>query len=128
MVSGFNIFLLRQFFLGIPSELEQSAMIDGMSYFGIYLKIVMPLSKPILFTQGTFSFLWAWSNYLWPLVINSDEKYWVLTTGISSFSTQWTTDWNMVLTGTMVSIIPTIILFAVFQTHLIEGVKLSGMK
>ena len=128
MTSGFGIFLLRQFYLGIPKELEEAAKIDGMSYLGIYFSVIIPLSKPILMASAMFAFLGAWNSYLWPLVVNSREDYWVITTGIASFFTDRTVDWNMIFAGAAVSIIPTIILFALFQRQLIEGVKLSGIK
>lgn len=128
MTTGFGIFLLRQFYLGIPKELEEAAKIDGLSYFGVYVNIIIPLSKPILLALALTAFLNAWNNYLWPLIINSKEEVWVITTGIANFSNDRTSDWNMILTGAMVSVIPTTILFAFFQKQLIEGVKLSGIK
>jgi len=128
MASGFGIFLLRQFYLGIPTEMEDAAKIDGMSYLGIYFYIILPLSKPILMASAMFAFLGAWNSYLWPLVVNSREEYWVITTGIASFFTDRTIEWNMIFAGAAVSVIPTVILFALFQRQLIEGVKMSGIK
>jgi len=128
MASGFGIFLLRQFFLGIPQELEDAAKIDGLSYFGIYLKVALPLSKPILFTLMLTSFLTAWNQYLWPLIVNNRDELRVITTGIARFSNDRDINWNMIMTGATVSIVPTIILFALLQKQLVDGVKLTGMK
>ena len=129
MASGFGIFLLRQFYLGIPTDLEDAAKIDGMSYQGIFFFIIVPLSKPIILTAAVLSFLGAWNNYLWPLIINSKREVWVLTTGIANFvSEQRIIDWNMILTGSSVCVFPLAIMFAIFQRQLIEGVKLSGIK
>lgn len=128
MASGFGIFLLRQFYLGIPSDLEDAAKIDGLSYLGIYKNIVLPLSRPILLALALFAFLGAWNNYLWPVVVNTSPKLWLITTGIANFSSDRRTDWNMIMTGASVSMIPTMILFAFFQKQLVEGIKMTGLK
>lgn len=128
LAGGFGIFMLRQFYMGIPRDMEEAARIDGLSYFGIYWKIILPLSKPIMLTMGLFAFLACWNSYLWPLIVNTGEEYWTITTGIASFASDKNTDWNMILTGATVSMIPTAILFAVFQKQLVEGIKFSGMK
>lgn len=128
IAGGFGIFMMRQFFMNIPRELEDAAKIDGLSYFGIFIHIIVPLSKPIFLSLGLFSFLACWNSYLWPLIANNEEEYWVLSTGIASFAADRNTDWNMILTGATVSMIPTGILFAFFQKKLVDGVKLSGMK
>ena len=128
MASGFGIFMLRQFFLDIPKDLEEAALIDGMSYPGIFLKVILPLSKPILLSQGMFAFLGAWNSYLWPLIATMDEKLWVISVGIASFRDSRNVDWNAILTGATASMIPTAIMFAIFQKQLVEGIKTSGMK
>ena len=128
LAGGFGIFLLRQFYLSIPVELEDAAKIDGLSYFGIYRKIIIPLSKPIMLSLGLFAFLSCWNSYLWPLIVNTDEEYWVISTGIASFSSARNTDWNMILAGAVISMAPTAILFAFFQRYFVEGIKVSGIK
>ena len=128
MASGFGIFLLRQFFLGIPGELEDAAKIDGLSFLGIYCHIVLPLSKPIFLTLLLTSFLSSWNQYLWPLIVNSKEALWVITTGMANFTSDRQVNWNMLMTGATVSVLPSVILFAVFQRQLVDGVKLSGLK
>lgn len=128
LAGGFGIFMLRQFYMGIPRDLEEAARIDGLSFFGVYWHVILPLSKPIMLTMGLFAFLSCWNSYLWPLIVNTGEEFWVIATGISSFAADRNTDWNMILTGATVSMIPTAILFALFQKSLIEGVKFSGIK
>ena len=128
LAGGFGIFMLRQFYMGIPRDLEEAARIDGLSFMGIYWRVILPLSKPIMLTMGLFAFLSCWNSYLWPLIVNTGEEFWVITTGISSFAADRNTDWNMILTGATISMIPTAILFALFQKSLIQGVKFSGMK
>lgn len=128
LVSSFGIFLLRQFYIGIPRELEEAAKIDGLSYYGIYTSIVLPLSKPIFYALAIFSFLGSWNNYLWPLIVNSSEKNWVLTTGIASFSQEHSIQWNSIMAAAVVSVIPTLIIFAIFQKQLVEGIKMTGFK
>lgn len=128
LAGAFGIFMLRQFYLSIPTDLEDAAKIDGLSYFGIYLRVIIPLSKSVMLSLGLFAFLACWNSYLWPLIVNTSEEYWVLSTGIASFSSARNTDWNMILTGATVSMIPTAILFAFFQRSLVEGVKVTGIK
>lgn len=128
LFTGFGIFLLRQFYMGIPRELEEAGEIDGLSLFGIYFRVVLPLSKPILYALAIFVFLANWNNYLWPLIVISSEENWVLTQGIASFASEHTVEWNLIMAGTTVGIIPTILLFAVFQKQLVEGIKMTGMK
>lgn len=128
LVTPFGIFLLRQFYMGIPRELEEAGKMDGLSYFGIYFKIILPLSKPILSALGIFTFLGCWNNYLWPLIVNSSKENWVITTGIASFATEYSVEWNLIMAGTTVAMIPTILLFILFQKQLVEGIKMTGIK
>lgn len=128
LVVPFGVFLLRQFYMGIPKELEEAGKIDGLSLYGIYWRIILPLSKPILGALAIFTFLTAWNNYLWPMIVNSSESNWVITTGIASFSQEYSSQWNLIMAGTTAGIIPTIILFVFFQKQLVEGIKMTGIK
>lgn len=128
MSGAYGVFMLRQFYMGIPHELEEAARIDGLSFWGIYRKIILPLSKPIMFTLGVFGFMGNWNNYLWPTIVNSDKEVFVISQGLASFSSYYTTDWNAVLAGSAVSTIPLIIIFIFFQRQLVEGIKLNGLK
>lgn len=128
MATGYGIFMLRQFYLGIPRELEDAGMIDGLSYFGNYCRIVIPLSKPIMLALGLFTFIGCWNNLLWPLIVNTKQRWWVITVGLKSFENNRSTDWNAVLTGAAVSMLPIGVLFIFFQKHLVEGIKMTGLK
>jgi len=128
MASGYGVFMLKQFYSTIPKDLEEAGFVDGLSYFGIYRYIILPLSKPIILALGLFTFIGCWNNMLWPLIVNTRERWWVITVGLKAFTNNRATDWNGVLTGAAVSMLPIAVLFAIFQKHLVEGIKMSGMK
>ncbi len=127
-VSAFGIFLLRQFFLNIPAELENAALIDGCSRWGILWKILVPLSKPALITLGLFTFMGAWNAFEWPLVVLSNENLYPLTVGLALFRDQNTQDWPRILAAGVMGSFPLIALFYAAQKFLTEGISLSGMK
>lgn len=128
MATGYGVFMLRQFYLGIPSDLEDAAAIDGIGYFGRYIHVIIPLSKPIMLALGLFTFIGCWNNLLWPLIVNTNKRWWVITVGLKAFQNNRYTDWNAVLTGAAISMIPIAVLFGFFQRYLVEGIKMSGMK
>ena len=125
---AFGIFLLRQFFLNIPEDLESAARIDGCGRWGILWRILVPLSKPALITLGLFSFMGAWNAFEWPLVVLSNEEYYPLTVGLSLFRDQNTQDWPRVLAASVMGSFPLICLFYAVQRFLVGGISLSGMK
>lgn len=127
--SAFYIFLLRQFFLSLPTELDDAAKIDGASLFHIYARIMMPLSKPALATVGIFSFFAHWNSFLAPLIyLNTSEKY-TLPVGLRLYlSTLSNSHWNYLMAATVVAIIPPLVLFFVSQRFFIEGAVLTGLK
>ena len=125
---AFGIFLLRQFFLNIPRELEHAAELDGCSRWGILWHVVLPLSRPALITLGLFTFLGAWNSFEWPLVVLSNEDYYPLTVGLALFRDQNTQDWPRVLAATVMGTIPLVILFYAAQRFIVGGISLSGMK
>ncbi len=126
--NAYGIFLFHQFFLGIPKELEESAKIDGASYFGVFWRIVLPLSKPIAVTLAVAFFLANWNNYLWPLIVAQDRELWLVQIAIANFKSAQAVEWNLVLAASCVSALPIIILFFVFQKQITEGVKTAGIK
>lgn len=124
----FGVFLVRQFYTQIPDELCEAARIDGLSEYGIYAKIMMPLSKPVIATLVIFSFVNAWNDYLGPLIyINSDNKK-VIQTGLKLFITTFSADYSMIMTGCVISIIPIFFVFIFAQKYFIEGIATSGLK
>jgi len=126
--NAFGIFLLRQFYLGIPGELEEAAILDGAGYWRVYANIILPLSRPILAALAVFFFLANWNSFLWPLTITSDPDLWVVQTGIASFQQQYASAQNYIMAASVVVAMPTMLLFVIFQRQLVESIKTSGFK
>jgi multiple sugar transport system permease protein len=126
--NAFGIFLLRQFYLGIPVDLQEAAIIDGASYWGIYWNIMLPLSRPILSALAVFFFLVNWNAFLWPLTITTNQDLWLVQLGIASFQGQYSAAWNYIMAASVVVAMPTLILFFVFQRQLVESIKTTGIK
>jgi len=128
MVSAFGIFLMRQFFMSLPVELEEAARVDGLGRFGIYWRIALPLSKPALATLGILQFQGNWDSFLMPSFIASSDKMLTLPVGLQHYSFQFTTYWPQVMAGSMIVIIPILIIYIFAQRFFIEGVSSSGVK
>jgi multiple sugar transport system permease protein len=126
--SAYGTFLLRQFFMTIPAELEDAAKIDGCSYWRIYWNIMLPLSKPALATLGIFVFMWSWNNFLWPLMIVNTLEMNTLPIGLSYFLGQYTIYWNLLMAGTTIALIPVLLAFFLAQRYFVEGITLTGLK
>lgn len=125
---AFNIFLMRQFFRTIPEELADAARIDGCSEFGIYWRIMLPLSNPALITVGIFTFLAAWNDLLGPLIYLRNPELFTVAVGLSSFRSVLDASWHYQLAVATAVIIPVVLLFFVAQRYFIQGVVLSGLK
>ncbi|NOY82329.1 MAG: carbohydrate ABC transporter permease [Kiritimatiellaeota bacterium] len=125
---AFGIFLLRQFFLNIPIELEHAARIDGCGSWGILWHVIVPLSKPALITLGLFTFMGAWNMFEWPLIVLSNQDYYPLTVGLSLFRSETRADWPRIFAASVMGSFPLILLFLAAQKHLVGGISLSGMK
>lgn len=125
---AYGVFLIRQFMLSIPNDLMESAKIDGCGYIRTFTKIVVPLSKPILFTLATTIFLSSWNNYTWPLIAIQDRNLQFLQVYVAGFFQENVTKWELIFSSLCLSTIPTIILFFISQKFLVEGIKLSGIK
>ena len=126
--SAFDIFLFRQFFKGIPDAITDAARIDGASEFQIFYRIVLPLSKPVLATITIFTFLWAWNDFLGPLLYLNNPEHFTLALGLQDFQGQRNVAWNLLMAAATVFTLPVIILFFFAQRTFIEGIKLSGVK
>lgn len=124
--SAFNIFLLRQFYITIPNELSEAAQIDGASHIYIWRKIMLPIAKPALATIAVFSFNGAWNDFLGPLLYLNDEKLYTLQIGLQIFKGQVATQWNYMMAGSLLVLLPVIILFFLFQRYFIEGMNLNA--
>jgi putative chitobiose transport system permease protein len=124
--NGFAVFLLRQFFLGIPSELADAARIDGLGWFGIFFKIYLPLSRPALISAGLILFVFQWQAFLWPLLIAPDPDYKVAAVAIADFAGEFLTDFGAMFAGAVfVCLVPLIVLL-VFQRYFTSSIAASG--
>ena len=128
--TAYGTFLMRQFFISIPKDLEEAAMLDGASRFRILWQIFVPLSRPAIATLAIFSFLYAWNSFLWPLLIinEANEANHVLTLSLIKLSNIAADRPNIVLTGAAIAILPPMIIFVLAQRYFIEGLSSSGMK
>ena len=126
--NAFGIFLLRQFYLGVPREVEEAAIMDGAGYWRIYWSVVLPMSRPILAALAILFFLANWNAFLWPLTIISDPKLWVVQVAIASFQGQYSAAWNAIMAASTVVALPTLLLFFVFQRQIMDSIKTSGLK
>jgi len=125
---AFGVFLLHQFFKSIPKEYEEAAAIDGCSKWGIYWRIILPMSKPALATLGIFVFVGSWNDFLNPLVfLDSVDKY-TLPVGIALFQTSYVIEYGITLAASAIATLPVLIIFLLFQKHIIEGISLTGLK
>ena len=128
LFTAYGTFLMRQFFLGIPKELEEAALMDGASRFTILWKIFVPLSKPAIATQFTISFLYAWNSFIWPLIVIQSKSNYVVTQGLADIQGGYHANPPLVLAGATLVIIPTVIVFLFAQKHFIQGISTTGMK
>ena len=123
----FGVFLLRQFFLGVPKDLEEAALIDGAGRFRIYWQIILPLSKSALIALGILVFLGTWNDLFWPLIVLNRLEMRTLTVGLTVLQGTYTQEQGLVMAGTVVASVPVLILYAIFQRRIVQGVMLTGM-
>ncbi len=131
LMSPFAIFFLRQFFLGINREVEEAAKIDGTSLFGIFWRIILPLSGPPLITLAILTFIGTWNEYLWPLLIGPNDEMRVLTVALGVFRSQTpqgAPDWSGLMAGAILSILPSVLLFIAFGRRAVNSIQFSGYK
>lgn len=126
--NAFGIFLLRQYYLSMPREIEEAAVIDGAGYWRIYWSVILPLSKPILSALAILFFLANWNAFLWPLTVASDQNLWVVQVGIVNFKSEYSAAWNYMMAASTIVAIPTLVLFLVFQRQIMDSIKTSGLK
>lgn len=126
--TAYGTFLLRQFFLTLPEDLEDAARIDGSSEFGIYWRIALPLSGPALATLAIFSFQATFNDFVWPLVVTRSDEMKTIQVGLAQFRREGTTDWTLLMAGTMIATIPILIVFILGQRYFTQGIALTGIK
>jgi multiple sugar transport system permease protein len=125
---AFGVFLLRQFFQSVPDDLLDAARVDGSGEFGIFSKVVLPLAKPALTTLAIFAFQGFWNDFLWPLVITSDDRYRTIQLGLTVFRQRFTTDWGPLLAGVAIATLPMIVVFISAQRYFVSGIAMTGLK
>jgi multiple sugar transport system permease protein len=126
--TAYGTFMLRQFFLTLPKELEDAAKIDGCSYLGIFWRIILPLSKPALATLTTFTFMGNWMSFMWPLIVLNSEQKFTLPIGLAYFKSVYGTDYTLLMAASVMMILPILIVFIFNQRFFVEGIKLTGIK
>lgn len=128
VASAFGVFLLKQAVEGVPRELDEAATLDGAGHLRIFTLIVLPLIRPALATVAVFAFMGSWNSFLWPLVVIRSPEFMTLPLGLSTLQGQFTTRWDVVMAGSVVSIIPIAIVYLLAQRHIIAGVATTGIK
>jgi putative chitobiose transport system permease protein len=128
LASAFGIFLLRQAFLAVPKELEESARIDGCTELGIWWHIMIPAIRPALVTLGIFVFIGSWSDFLWPLLVLDRPEYYTLPLGVANLAGTFSLDWRLVAAGSIISIIPVLGLFLLLQKYIVPTEAATGVK
>ncbi|MEH2254684.1 carbohydrate ABC transporter permease [Nostoc sp.] len=128
MVNATFIFMMRQFFVNFPKELEEAAQLDGLNTFGIFRHIVLPLAKPALAAQAVFVFMGSWNNFLLPIVILFDPEMFTLPLGLNTFKGQYISYWNYIMAASMVFTLPALSIYAFFNRYFIQSVTFTGGK
>ena len=129
LVSPFGVFLMRQFFQGLPDDLMDAGRVDGTSELGIFARIMLPLTRPALATLGILTFLGSWNNFLWPLVIAQTEDKYTLPVALALYSTgQNAQNFGLLMAGAVVVVVPVLVMFLVFQRHVTKGIAITGLK
>ncbi|MGM0838675.1 MAG: carbohydrate ABC transporter permease [Bacillota bacterium] len=128
MINATFIFMMRQFFINFPKELEEAAEMDGLSRFGTFFKIVLPLAKPALAAQAIFVFMGFWNDFMRPLIILSDPAMFTLPLGLNTFKGQFISYWNYIMAASMVFTLPVLIIYAFFNRYFIKGISFTGGK
>ncbi|WP_017436234.1 carbohydrate ABC transporter permease [Saccharococcus caldoxylosilyticus] len=128
MINATFIFMMRQFFINFPKELEEAAALDGLSRLGIFFRIVLPLARPALAAQAIFVFMGSWNDFMRPLIILSDPQLFTLPLGLSSFKDQYISYWNYIMAASMVFTLPVLVIYAFFNRYFIKGISFTGGK
>jgi multiple sugar transport system permease protein len=128
IASAFGVFLLRQAVAGVPAELDEAATLDGAGHLRIFTLIVLPLIRPTLATVAVFAFMSSWNSFLWPLVVIRSPEFMTLPLGLSTLHGQFTTQWDVVMAGSVLSIVPIALVYLLAQRHIIAGIAHTGIK
>ncbi|HEY3437723.1 MAG TPA: carbohydrate ABC transporter permease [Actinotalea sp.] len=126
--SAFGTFLLRQFFMQLPADLDSAARLDGCNPFQVWWKVMLPLARNGMLALGILTAIWSWNDLLWPLVVNNDPEKMTLSAGLSTLQGQFLTNFPVLMAGSFLASIPMIVLFVMFQKNMLEGIASSGIK
>jgi multiple sugar transport system permease protein len=127
-IAAVSVFLMRQYFLSIPRDLEEAAKIDGAGFFTTFLRVMLPLATPAIAAVAILQFQGAWNSFFWPLILLSDRQNWTLPLGLTVFQDQFTTYWPSLMAVSLLATIPILILFIFFQRYFVEGIAAAGVK
>lgn len=128
LFSAFGTFLMRQFFMSLPQELEEAARLDGCTHFGIFWRVMLPLVKPGLTSLAIITLRLAWNDLMWPMVVNTSAKKMTLSAILANLTGQYGTQYPTLMAGSLMAVLPLVIVFALFQKQFIEGIALTGTK
>ncbi|MGW2144033.1 carbohydrate ABC transporter permease [Nonomuraea bangladeshensis] len=128
LASAFGVFLMRQFFLSLPRELEEAATIDGCGRVGVFVRVVLPLARPALATLVVFTLLGSWNDLIWPLIAISSEEHYTLQLGLATFAGARHTEWSALMAGNVVAVLPLVAAFVLAQRHFVATMSFSGLK
>lgn len=128
MMSGFGVFLMKQFFETVPDDYIHAARIDGLNEFAIWWKVAMPMVSPALSALAIFTFLGNWTAFLWPMIVSNDTNLYTVPVGLASFTGEFITDWELIMAGASIATIPTLIVFLLLQKYIVQGVVMAGLK
>lgn len=126
--SAFGVFLVRQYYISIPNELCEAARIDGLNEYGIYARIILPLSGPVLSTLVIFTFVDVWNDYMGPMIYLNTKELKTIQLGLRSFITEYSSEYSLIMAGSILSLIPVFVLFVFLQKYFVEGIATSGLK
>lgn len=126
--NAFNVFLVRQFYVGIPKEYDEAALVDGANYFTIYSKILVPMAKPVLCSVGVFTFMSTWNDFMGPLLYLDKENLKTVSLALQNFMGQHNSEWNLMMALSTVITLPMIAVYFMAQRYFIEGITFSGLK
>ncbi|MCL2375978.1 MAG: carbohydrate ABC transporter permease [Defluviitaleaceae bacterium] len=128
VASPTSVFLVRQYYKSIPDEFMEAARIDGASEFGIFLRVMLPIAKPVIAVLCIISFMWRWNDFLWPMLVIQSRNLFTIQLALASYSGEFNVDWNSLLAMSSISMIPVIVVFIILQKHIIGGVISGGVK
>ncbi len=128
LMTAFGVFLMKQFFETVPDDFIEAARIDGLNELQIWWSVAMPLVKPALAALAIFVFLGNWTAFIWPLIVTNSQDMYTLPVGLTTFSVEQAVEWELIMTGAAISVLPTLVVFLVFQRFIIRGVVMAGLK